>query len=48
MATTSKPVPPMPSQDVPVFLPGGQWNPVWYEWLKALRDTLRKVRSEIP
>lgn len=49
MPTASKPIAPLPRQDVP-FLDQrtGNVNIEWYRWLKAMDECLRQVRAEIP
>jgi hypothetical protein len=48
MPTASPPLPPMPDAAVPLVTADGRMNPDWYRWLKALVETLKTLRSEIP
>ena len=49
MATTSSPIPPIPSPRVPVIDPKtGLMTKEWYEFLSAWRKSAVKVREEIP
>lgn len=48
MPTTSRQLPPLPSQDVPVVNKDGLIDPDWYAWLKAIETIVRILRTEIP
>ncbi len=47
MATTSRPLPPLPAANVPVVNSGGLINPTWYAWLKQLQDITKILRTEV-
>ena len=49
MPTASPKIPPMPPPQVPLLDPAtGLLSKVWFEYLRALDQTLRQVRAEIP
>jgi len=49
MPTTSPLIPPIPPPQIPVIDPlSGIMTKVWYEYLRALDQVTRKVRTEIP
>lgn len=47
MATATPPLPPMPSQDVPVIDQNGRMNVDWYRYLKMLETIVRGLRTEV-
>jgi hypothetical protein len=47
MATTSRPLPPLPAANEPVVSPNGLINPAWYQWLKAAEQIIKILRTEV-
>jgi hypothetical protein len=49
MPTTSPIIPPMPPPQVPLIDPAtGLMTKVWFEYFRALDQSMRRVRAEIP
>jgi len=49
MPTASPKIPPLPAPSVPVVDENtNQFTKIWYEYIRALDQIMRQVRSEIP
>lgn len=47
MATTSRTLPPMPPPNIKIVEPDGSINRYWYDWLKAVEQIVRILRTEV-
>jgi hypothetical protein len=49
MPTASNPVPPDPGPNVPFVDPKtGRISRPWYDWISAIAEIVKKLRTEIP